>query len=179
MRVFFLRLGRGFKKFEVLARVRWALVAAVWALCASAHAHGYDAGDVRIDHPYATPSQPGELSAQVYFRALKNRGHRPDKLLSARTSLTTGMAWQHIDTTQGAVRKTTVASIDIPAHADVPMRHNSPQGHTLTLSGLPRPLAVGERFSLWLRFEQAGEVEVKVVVQQPKDTPAAKTAHAH
>jgi copper(I)-binding protein len=59
------------------------------------------------------------------------------------------------------------------------MRHNSPQGHTLTLSGLPRPLAVGDRFSLWLRFEQAGEVEVKVVVQQPKDTPAAKTAHAH
>ena len=121
----------------------------------------------------------GELSAQVYFRALKNRGHRPDKLLSARTSLTTGMAWQHIDTTQGAVRKTTVAAIDIPAHADVPMRHNSPQGHTLTLTGLPRPLAVGDRFSLWLRFEQAGEVEVKVVVQQPKDTPAAKTAHAH
>lgn len=115
----------------------------------------------------------------MYFRALKNRGHRPDKLLSARTSLTTGMAWQHIDTTQGAVRKTTVAAIDIPAHADVPMRHNSPQGHTLTLSGLPRPLAVGDRFSLWLRFEQAGEVEVKVVVQQPKDTPAAKTAHAH
>ena len=100
------------------------------------------------------------------------------RVWGARTSLTTGMAWQHIDTIQGAVRKTTVAAIDIPAHADVPMRHNSPQGHTLTLSGLPRPLAVGDRFSLWLRFEQAGEVEVKVVVQQPKDTPAAKTAHA-
>ena len=167
MGVFFPLLGRGFKKFEVLAPVRWALVAAVWALCTSAHAHGYDAGEVRIDHPYATPSQPSELSAQVYFRALKNRGHRPDKLLSARTALTTGLAWQHIDTTHGAVRKTTVAAIDIPAHADVPMRHNSPQGHTLTLTGLPRPLAVGDRFSLWLRFEQAGEVEVNVVVQQP------------
>ena len=179
MRVFFPLLGKCSKKFQVWGLVRWALVAAAWALCATAHAHGYDAGEVRIEHPYATPSQPGELSAQVYFRALKNRGHRPDKLLSARTSLTTGMAWQHIDTTQGAVRKTTVAAIDIPAHADVPMRHNSPQGHNLTLTGLPRPLAVGERFSLWLRFEQAGEVEVKVVVQQPKDTPAAKTAHAH
>jgi copper(I)-binding protein len=40
-------------------------------------------------------------------------------------------------------------------------------------------LAVGDRFSLWLRFEQAGEVEVKVVVQQPKDTPKAAQAHAH
>ena len=168
-----------FRASSAWRTVRWSLLVCVFGACAGAFAHGYDAGDVRIDHPYATPSQPGELSAQVYFRALKNRGHRPDKLLSARTSLTTGMAWQHIDTTQGAVRKTTVASIDIPAHADVPMRHNSPQGHTLTLSGLPRPLAVGDRFSLWLRFEQAGEVEVKVVVQQPKDTPAAKTAHAH
>jgi len=168
-----------FKASNAWHALRWGLMACVFGACAGAQAHGYDAGEVRIDHPYATPSQPGELSAQVYFRALKNRGHRPDKLLSARTSLTTGMAWQHIDTTQGAVRKTTGAAIDIPAHADVPMRHNSPQGHTLTLSGLPRPLAVGERFSLWLRFEQAGEVEVKVVVQHPKDTPAAKTAHAH
>jgi len=159
--------------------LRAGLVMGIFSLCATALAHGHDAGDVRIDHPYATPSQPGELSAQVYFRALKNRGHRPDKLLSARTPVATGMAWQHFDNTPGAVRKTTVAAIDIPAHADVPMRHNSPQGHTLTLSGLPRPLAVGERFSLWLRFEQAGEVEVKVVVQQPKDTPAAKAAHAH
>lgn len=167
MGFFFPLLGRGFVQFQCLARVRWALVAAVWALCATAHAHGYDAGDVRIEHPYATPSQPGEVSAQVFFRALKNRGHRPDKLLSARTALTTGLAWQHIDTTHGAVRKTTVAAIDIPAHADVPMRHTSPQGHTLTLTGLPRPLAVGDRFSLWLRFEQAGEVEVNVVVQQP------------
>ena len=159
--------------------LRAGLVMGIFALCATAQAHGYDAWDVLIDHPYAPPSPPGELSAQVYFRALKNRGHRPDKLLSARTPVATGMAWQHLDNTQGAVRKTTVAAIDIPAHADVPMRHNSPQGHTLTLSGLPRPLAVGERFSLWLRFEQAGEVEVKVVVQQPKNTPTATPVHAH
>ena len=162
----------------------WRALRAGWVMgifcaCTGALAQGYDAGEVRIDHPYATPSQSGELSAQVYFRALKNRGHRLDKLLSARTPLTTGMVWQHIDTTQGAVRKTTVAAIDIPAHADVPMRHNSPQGHTLTLSGLPRPLAVGDRFSLWLRFEQAGEVEVKVVVQQPKDTATTDLRHAH
>jgi len=168
-----------FRASSAWRTVRWSLLVCVFGACAGAFAHGYDAGEVRIDHPYATPSQPGELSAQVYFRALKNRGQRPDKLLSARTPLATGMAWQHLDNTPGAVRKTTVAAIDIPAHADVPMRHNSPQGHTLTLSGLPRPLAVGDRFSLWLRFEQVGEVEVKVVVQQPKDTPAAKTAHAH
>ncbi len=170
--IFFPKASRAWRAL----RASW--VVGIFGACTGALAHGYDAGEVRIDHPYATPSQPGELSAQVYFRVLKNRSHRPDKLLSARTSLTTGMAWQHIDTIQGAVRKTTVAAIDIPAHADVPMRHNSPQGHTLTLTGLPRPLAVGDRFSLWLRFEQAGEVEVKVVVQQPKDTPAAKTAHA-
>jgi hypothetical protein len=45
--------------------LRAGLVMGIFALCASAHAHGYDAGDVRIDHPYATPSPPGELSAQV------------------------------------------------------------------------------------------------------------------
>ncbi len=84
--------------------LRAGLVMGIFALCATAQAHGYDAGEVRIDHPYATPSPPGELSAQVYFRALKNRGHRPDKLLSARTSVATGMAWQHIDTTKGGAQ---------------------------------------------------------------------------
>ena len=171
--------GIFFKASSAWRAVGWGLMACVFGACTGAIAHGYEAGDVRIEHPYATPSQPGELSAQVYFRALKNRGHRPEKLLSARTSLTTGMAWQHIDNTQGAVRKITVASIDIPAHADVPMRHNSPQGHTLTLIGLQRTLAVGERFSLWLRFEQAGEVEVKVVVQQPTDAVPTHLKHLH
>ena len=159
-------------------RAGWVGLLAI-GTCLGVQAHGYDAGDVRIEHPYATPSNPGEHSIQVYFRALTNRGHRPDKLVSARTPLAQGIALERIESAQGVLRKTTLAAIDIPAHADVPMRHNSPQGHTLTLSGLPRPLAVGDRFSLWLRFEQVGEVEVKVVVQQPKDTPAAKTAHAH
>ena len=86
---------------------------------------------------------------------------------------------ERIESAQGVLRKTTLAAIDIPAHADVPTRHNSPNGLTLTLTGLPRPMPAGERFSLWLRFEKAGEVEVKVVVQQPKDAPTATPSHAH
>jgi periplasmic copper chaperone A len=147
--------------------------------CLGVQAHGYDAGDVRIEHPYATPSKPGEHSIQVYFRALTNRGQRPDKLVSARTPLAQDIAFERMDSAQGVQRKTALAAIDIPAHADVPTRHNSPNGYTLTLTGLPRPLPAGERFSLWLRFEKGGEVEVKVVVQQPKDAPTPTHAHAH
>ena len=44
------------------------------------------------------------------------------------------------------------------------------------LMGLQRPLVLGERFALTLRFERAGEREVMVWVQQPR---AGSAAHAH
>ena len=55
------------------------------ALSPSAWAHGFKAGDLAVDHPYATPTRPGKTTGAVYFRAIKNNGTEPDRLLSART----------------------------------------------------------------------------------------------
>ncbi len=71
------------RKFGLLALL-WV---GLWLAGGRVHAHGARAGDVLIDHPYATPTAPGELVGSVYFRALKNTGPVADRLLEARTPL--------------------------------------------------------------------------------------------
>jgi copper(I)-binding protein len=46
------------------------------------------------------------------------------------------------------------------------------------LMGLKKPLNDGDKFSVWLTFKHAGEVEVEVWVQTPKDANKAEE-HKH
>ncbi len=62
----------------------------------------------------------------------------------------------------------------LPAGAELRLRHGG-EFH-LMLIDLRAPLRVGERFPMTLRFENAGEREVMVWVQPPRE-PA--DAHKH
>ena len=65
------------------------------------------------------------------------------------------------------MRMRRIEAIEIPPGAVLKLRHG---GDThLMLLGLKAPLQDGERFALWLRFERAGEHEVTVWVQTPRD----------
>ena len=58
-------------------------------------------------------------------------------------------------------------ALELPAGAELKPRHG---GDThLILVDLKAPLRNGERFPLVLRFERAGEREVTVWVQQPRE----------
>ena len=59
----------------------------------------------------------------------------------------------------------------VPARGEVRLRHGG--GHHLMLIGLKAPLEDGDRFPMTLRFEKAGEREVMVWVQQPRDAAGA------
>jgi len=62
-----------------------------------------------------------------------------------------------------------LSSIDIPAGSEVSFAKGNPIGYHVMLIGLKKPLKVGDKFSVWLTFKHAGEVEVEVWVQTPKD----------
>ena len=51
------------------------------------YAHSFKAGEIKIDHPYATPTQGGVKNGSVYFRAIENSGKQADRLLSARSTV--------------------------------------------------------------------------------------------
>ena len=169
-----------FSPFARRLRLRWitAIVcAAALGLGGGARAHDARAGDVRIDHPFATPSLGGARNGAAYIATLENTGSRPDRLLraSAAVAVRTELHTMSVDD-GGVMRMREVAEIALAPGAAVKMRPG--QGLHIMLMDLKQPLKEGDRFPMTLEFERGGKVEVKVVVQQPKARDGA-AAHAH
>ncbi|MCC9597011.1 MULTISPECIES: copper chaperone PCu(A)C [unclassified Rubrivivax] len=150
-----------------LTRRRFVLMLAATPCAGGAQAHGARAGDLAIDHPYATPTPAGLATGAVYFRTIENRGRTADRLLGASTPRAERVEI-HRSTMDGDVmRMRAVPALELPAGAGVRLRHGEAGAH-LMLFGLSAPLRDGERFPLTLRFEHAGSVEVNVWVQTPR-----------
>jgi periplasmic copper chaperone A len=154
---------------------RTLLAAATLALaCLPVRAHDFKAGSLVIDHPYATPSPSGVRTGAVYFRTLKNTGQAGDRLLGARTAVAEAVEMHRSIQDGDIVRMRQQEALVLPPGTALKMRHGG-DWH-LMLRGLKAPLKDGDRFSVWLRFERAGEREVMVWVQQPRE---ANAAHQH
>lgn len=141
-------------------------------------AHDYRAGDVRIVHPYATPSVPGMHSGAAYVATLENAGAQADRLLRASTPQA-GRVEMHnmsIDAS-GVMRMRELDHIRIEPGNPIKMRPG--QGFHFMLMDLKQPLKEGDKFPLTLEFERGGKVEVKVVVQVPKPRPGESAEHKH
>ena len=155
----------------------FAAVACFGAFSA-AQAHDFRAGNLSIDHPYATPSLPGVSTGAAYVRGIRNKGAVADRLVGARTPVAERVELHTRQTDGDVVRMREVSGIALPAGQEVQLRHGQPQH--LMLVGLKQPLKAGERFDLTLRFERAGETTVKAWVQQPRaGADAADAAHTH
>jgi copper(I)-binding protein len=150
--------------------------AALWAmLAAPAAAHDFKLGPLRIDHPYATPTPPGVTTGAAYLRGIRNAGALPDRLLGASTPAAHRVEiHRSVVDAQNVMRMRAIDGIDLPPGSELRLRHGG--DHHLMLIDLKSPLKNGERFPMTLRFEKAGEREVMVWVQQPRD---AAGAHEH
>jgi copper(I)-binding protein len=152
----------------------WLVLTALMAPVAQAH--DFKAGDLRIDHPYATPSRPGLTTGAVYIRGIRNGGQTADRLLSGRTPAAASVEIHRMQMQQGDVMQMrAVPALEIPAGATVNLKHGVSDGYHLMLVGLKAPLKDGDRFPLTLNFEKAGTHEVKVWVQ----TPRVRSGDAH
>jgi copper(I)-binding protein len=131
-------------------------------------AHDFKAGDIVIDHPYATPSLPGTRNGAVYFRGLRNTGRQADRLVGVHTAAAGSVEVHRMVMDGDVMRMGALDTLAIPAGGELPFRHGG-QYHLMLLD-LKSPLVVGDRFKLTLRFERGGEREVSVWVQQPRDS---------
>ena len=164
-------------------RLFLAALAAMTIFAAPAVAHEFDAGNLIVDHPWATPSPPGQSQAAVYF-VIQNHGEDADTLLGARTAAAALVDMHDSEVINNISRMTTEDEVIAPPGADTIFE---PGGLHLMLRELDAPLGPGARFPLTLTFERAGEVEVTVVVetladylrsQTETDGSAAARAHA-
>lgn len=95
------------------------------------------------------------------FMSITNTGAEADKLIGARSALAeSGGTHTHVRD-GGVVNMIAVGAIDIPAGHTVTLQ---PGGMHVMFHGLKSPLVEGGRYTLTLRFAQAGEVTLPVEV---------------
>jgi periplasmic copper chaperone A len=137
------------------------------------HAHDFKAKDIRIVHPFATPTVPGAKNGAAYL-TLENKGKDADKLMSASTPRAQRVELHTMSMDGGVMRMREVNDVEVKAAETIKMRPG--QGFHLMLMEVSAPLKDGDRFPLTLVFEKSGKVEVNVFVQTPKDSGAS---HQH
>lgn len=156
---------------------RAVLGALLGGLGVAAQAHDFKLGALRIDHPYAVPTPPGARTGAAYLRTLRNTGDQPDRLVGASTPASGAVEiHRSVVDANNVMRMRAVDGIDLPPRSELQLRHGG-EFH-LMLIDLKAPLSNGDRFPLTLRFEKAGEREVMVWVQQPRDAATA-AGHRH
>jgi copper(I)-binding protein len=153
-------------------RPSW-LVAVLAVLVVPAFADDFTLKTLRIEHPYARPTPPGARSGAVYF-VVRNLGNGPERLLRV-ASPVAGTVELHTMSMDGTVmRMRPVSALDIPPGSRVTLGSG---GHHVMLSGLVRPLAVGDRIPLTLTFDKAGSVDVTATVETAGSADATGRPH--
>lgn len=150
-----------------------AALAALAVAGATASAHDFKLGDLRIGHPYARATVPGQPTGAGYLK-LENAGKNADRLLSASADVSKTVELHSMSMDGDVMRMREVGSIDLPADRAVELK---PGGLHIMFIGLKAPLKVGDTFPLKLRFEKAGETTVTVNVEAAPE--AAPAAHQH
>lgn len=166
----------------MLLRLASALLFAMAAPTAMAHDHNHahhntQAGEAvphQIEGVWSRAMPPSAPTGAVYF-TVKNTGQHTDRLLGAQTERA-GKTELHTHVHEGEImRMQQVDSVELPAGSRVEFK---PGGNHVMLFDLRQPLKAGERFSMTLTFEHAGEVPVDVSILEYAPH-GSEPAHAH
>lgn len=137
------------------------------------HAHEYDVADLHIIHPWARALPPVAPTGAAYL-TIENRGTVADTLTEVSTPVA-GHAEIHEHIHQdGLMKMQQIDGLPLPAGDSVNFK---PGGYHIMLFNLKQPLVAGERFPLTLHFQQAGQLDVEVAVEE--DAPATEKAEHH
>ncbi|HET7410061.1 MAG TPA: copper chaperone PCu(A)C, partial [Paracoccaceae bacterium] len=131
------------------------------AAVAPAPAHDVTQGDLMVVHPMSRPIMAGRTAA-VYM-AIANDGETDERFLGARSPAFEAVELHESYEENGIAKMRPVEVLEIPA-GDTALLE--PGGLHLMLFGAKQAVAAGETFPLVLIFEQAGEVEVPVMVDE-------------
>ncbi|THJ33472.1 copper chaperone PCu(A)C [Lampropedia aestuarii] len=140
----------------------------------TSQAHSAEAGELTIIHPNAKPTRPGVLSSAAYF-GVQNKGSDEDKILSVRSDVAKHTEIHDMKMENDVMRMFKVDGVSIPAGQTLTLGKDN-KLHVMLME-LKEPLKVGDKFTLTITFEKAGEVPVEVWVEEPKAADAAAAGH--
>ena len=144
-------------------------------LAAPAAARETMKGDITLVDPQIRASLGLPPNTAGYL-TIRNRGSRPDRLLSASCACATRVELHTHRLERGVARMAKVAAIMTPARGQVVL---APGGAHLMFVGLRAPVVDGGDLPVTLVFERAGAVTVRFRARARIDAPSPARAHAH
>jgi periplasmic copper chaperone A len=153
-----------------------AALIAVAAMTATALAHDYRVGDLKIDHPWSRVTPEGAKAAGG-FMTITNTGTLPDKLIGGTFVAAATFEVHEMSMTDGVMKMRQLdKGLEIKPGATVELK---PGSFHVMLIGLKQPMKEGEKIKGTLVFERAGTIEVDYKIE-PMGTRASGGAdHDH
>ncbi len=147
---------------EILAMIAAPLVAFL-LLTGVAVAHGYSAGPIRVEHPWAAATPPAAAVGAAYM-VIVNTGRAPLRLIGASTPVAERVEIHTMSMEGGIMRMRPIAGgLLIPAGGQVKL---APGGMHAMLIGLKGRLIAEDFVALTLRFEGGLNVNVELYVEE-------------
>ncbi len=150
------------------------LTGALTLLAQTAMAHGIKCGDLHIAHPYSTPTIGAGTTGAVYFMAIKNNDKELDQLVVAHAGVASTVEIHEMSLENNIMKMRAVPEVSLPPGFEVTFKQGQANGYHLMLLDLKRPLKLGDKFPVTLKFRKAGECQAEVWVEAPK-----ADAHKH
>jgi copper(I)-binding protein len=132
-------------------------------------------GNLKIENPQARATVPAQKMSGGFMK-IENDGTAADKLISASSSVSKSMELHTMSMDNNVMRMREVKAIDLPAKSKVELR---PGGLHLMFIDLNKQLKAGDIIPVKLKFEKAGEVEVKFQVMGNKPPDHGQPGHDH
>jgi copper(I)-binding protein len=141
------------------------------AFAGLAAAHDYQAGTIKVDHPWTRATAPGAQVGVGYMK-ITNNGAAPVQLIGASTPAAARVEVHTMSMDGGVMRMRAVPSLTIPARGTVELKSG---GLHLMLIGLKKPLVVEDLVPLTLNFSGGITLNVELYVEQM----GASGGHGH
>ena len=138
-----------------------AVAALVVFLGASAWAHSYRQGDIKIGHIWARATPPGATETAVYMPLL-NAGKEKDRLVGVSSPAARKVEIHNEAKDLGVTHMEKLDAVELEPGKPVSLR---PNGMHLMVYGLKAPLKAGDMMPLTLQFEKAGTANVEAMIE--------------
>ena len=135
-------------------------IAFLVAIAATAVAHDYRVGDLRVNHPWARAST---VRHGAVYMAIENEGDQIDRLVQVSSPVAKKAQLHTHLIEEGVVMMRPVEAVEVHPGEPSVLR---PGGIHVMLIGLGGPLREGDLFLLTLPFEKAGSVVLEVIVDR-------------
>jgi len=144
------------------------LAAALALIVNAASAHGYKAGSLQIEHPWARATPKGAAVAGGYMK-ITNTGTAPDRLIGGTNANAEKFEIHEMSMDGGVMKMRPLPNgLEIKPGQTVELK---PGSYHLMFVGLKAPFEQGKRVKGTLQFEKAGTIEVEYAVESVGGTP--------